>query len=64
MEKKVGVFTELVLLALFFVSIQVQADSDESSWNKATATFYGGSDASGTMGKTNNLCILFSFLIT
>ncbi|XP_078167062.1 expansin-A1-like [Carex rostrata] len=50
MEKKVGVFTELFLLALFFVSIQVQADSDESSWNKATATFYGGSDASGTMG--------------
>jgi hypothetical protein len=49
--EKILVFTELVLLALCFVSRQVQAY--DNSWNKATATFYGGSDASGTMGKTN-----------
>jgi hypothetical protein len=57
MEKFV-VFTELVLLALCFVSRQVQAY--DSGWNKATATFYGGSDASGTMGKIN-IYIFHSF---
>ena len=46
----------LILTALLLISTPENVDGrphmrDGKSWRKAHATFYGGADASGTMGK-------------
>jgi hypothetical protein len=45
----------LILIALLLISTPENVDGrphmrDGKSWRKAHATFYGGADASGTMG--------------
>jgi len=42
-----AILTVLVAMSLVFAPTEGSAPS---GWTKATATFYGGSDASGTMG--------------
>ncbi|KAJ3679907.1 hypothetical protein LUZ60_016185 [Juncus effusus] len=49
MERKVAVLIELAMLVLLFLGNKVEGGYD-SSVKSATATFYGGSDAAGTMG--------------
>lgn len=46
-------FKRLVILAVFFMHTLV--DGFDSNTYNAHATFYGGADASGTMGMEKNL---------
>jgi hypothetical protein len=39
-----------LLLAIFYMVSHVNGRGGHASWINAHATFYGGSDASGTMG--------------
>lgn len=44
------------LLFLVFLSLGSCVYGYGGGWINAHATFYGGGDASGTMGKSQNLC--------
>lgn len=45
----------LLLLIIFNIVLQGTSAAYDDGWQPAHATFYGGSDAAGTMGKRNNL---------
>ncbi|ONK64326.1 uncharacterized protein A4U43_C07F24520 [Asparagus officinalis] len=49
MKMSLALLTMLVLSVTSYIFSPVEGFSS-SGWSKATATFYGGSDASGTMG--------------
>lgn len=49
MTNAIIAFAFVMVLALCFGTIEVYASSP-SGWTKGHATFYGGGDASGTMG--------------
>lgn len=56
-------FLIIILVILVGVEGRIPGVYSGGSWQNAHATFYGGSDASGTMGKYTrflefNLCIL------
>lgn len=48
-----------VVLAMYFMRTAFAYDG---SWYRSHATFYGGADASGTMGKFNTFIILLGFM--
>lgn len=49
----------LLLLSLMLLSFHT-THGLKGGWQKAHATFYGGEDASGTMGTSFGLCLCLS----
>ena len=58
MEMEMGTVISLLVLSLLlsaaFVDAKIPGNYGGGEWQSAHATFYGGSDASGTMGTYGN----------
>lgn len=63
MTNAIIAFAFVMVLALCFGTIEVYASSP-SGWTKGHATFYGGGDASGTMGMHSISIVVRAFLFS